>query len=448
MTHRRWDTGAPCDCGFTSHLGPVSTEHTAAEERFHEPVDLRSLPYADWDTALRESIDNPNRFNYRYQHSLRDWGNFRRHRFDVEPVGAPATHEFTNEWGKTERYGYDPELVDPENGRFGADFHWRGHPGWRREMYRDENGTQGGFREDVSADPSMLYRGLSHEEWEQAKQRGFFQTNGEYNIGNEQGTMFSTRPDQAASYAAGFAPWHRKPGFNAPSYVISIPRPNDAFPHPSFRPDDTSEIVVPGQIPFSQVRQAWQFRPYAIRHGDMDVRTEDFGKTWMGRPTIFGIRNAYRELPMGQQVTSAADGSPVHYNGTVRSHSILSHPLYKRWVFSPATGKVELADNTGNPLDVRYHGDLASRINEPDLVHGYAYRLGDGWRLTDWDSKPLSDPFVVAQVMRTLQASDGHTEPHTAGRPDRHEMNLPQSFGSWSPLFEEDWDRIHGGLPG
>lgn len=105
-----------------------------------------------------------------------------------------------------------------------------------------------------------------------------------------------------------------------------------------------------------------------------------------------------------------------------------ANALYTRWVFSPASGDVRIEDNSGHPLDVKYHTDLARELNEPNLVHGYAYRIANGWRLTDWDSKPVEDPFVVASVMRALQGSE----------PPRGPEDAPEG---------QDWTRVHHGLP-
>jgi hypothetical protein len=104
-------------------------------------------------------------------------------------------------------------------------------------------------------------------------------------------------------------------------------------------------------------------------------------------------------------------------------------PLYYRWVFSPKSGQVDLAHN-GEPV-VRYHGDLASARNEPGLVHGYAYRIGGGWRLFDWEHKPLGDPFVVAQVMRKLRGEEAYD---------------PAAQSEWEPV-QDDFGRQHNGIP-
>lgn len=392
---------------------PPTFAKVGAYDPVHEPIDPRTLPLYEWDSALREMLNDPSRFTYKYRESIPDWGDQRRHRFDVTHSGAPATHTFNDEWGKTKTYGYDPDLADPEDNRFGTTFRLRPHPEWKDEAYRNEAGDLvTPFEDEVQADPSMLYRGLSHEEWEQAKQRGYFQSNGEYNLGKEQGTLYSTDPSQARSYASGFAPWHRKPGFNAPSYVIGVPRPEGAHQNPGLGLGDTTEMVVPGQVPFDQVRQAWQFRPYAAQNGSMELRTENYGEQWGGRPDTSYHQFAWRPMPLG----------PPPRQSRVK----LATPLYVRWAFSPASSEVMLADNEGDPLNVQYHGDMAAQLNEPNLVHGYAYRLQDGWRLFDWENRPLEDPFIIAQVMRKLVGE--HSSP----------QDLPQ---------DPDFSRMHQGLP-
>jgi hypothetical protein len=104
--------------------------------------------------------------------------------------------------------------------------------------------------------------------------------------------------------------------------------------------------------------------------------------------------------------------TPLTYSKTAASFD----PLYYRWVFSPASGEVTLAHNLED--DPKLHGDLARERNEPGLVHGYAYRIGGGWRLTDWEHRPVEDPYVVAQVMRKLRDEEGYTPAEDASEGD------------------------------
>lgn len=78
--------------------------------------------------------------------------------------------------------------------------------------------------------------------------------------------------------------------------------------------------------------------------------------------------------------------------------------MYYRWAFDPQSGTVNLGHNEeGEPSEVQYHSDLATH---PDMMHGYAYRIGGGWRLTDWEHKPVADPYVFASIMRGLRNKD------------------------------------------
>lgn len=73
----------------------------------------------------------------------------------------------------------------------------------------------------------------------------------------------------------------------------------------------------------------------------------------------------------------------------------------------PSDASVLLSHNHEDPSGVvRSHADLAREGNEPGMTHGYAYRIGGGWRIHDYEHKPLTDPFVKAQVARAI----GRTE--------------------------------------
>lgn len=106
-------------------------------------------------------------------------------------------------------------------------------------------------------------------------------------------------------------------------------------------------------------------------------------------------------------------------------------PIYYRFVFSPKGG-VSLVDNdTTHPAWTPYHRDIAGASGEANLIHGFAYRIGDGWRLTTEEHKPVHDPHVVAQVVRALMEREGHQKPRQS---------------AWTPT-EWDFDRTHFGLP-
>lgn len=79
---------------------------------------------------------------------------------------------------------------------------------------------------------------------------------------------------------------------------------------------------------------------------------------------------------------------------------------YTLWVFNPETAKVILEHNgSKHPAHRIDHSELAERVPHPDRVHGYAYPLrhGGGFRITDWDHKPVKDPYIKRQVDLALQ---------------------------------------------
>lgn len=115
---------------------------------------------------------------------------------------------------------------------------------------------------------------------------------------------------------------------------------------------------------------------------------------------------------------------------------MMDRPLYFRWTFSPQTNSVALSHNgEDHPANIRYHTDLAREIG-PDSVHGYAYRIGRGWRLTDWDHRPLDDPYVSASVLRELRRQEGPYHPHP-------ELDWQEV----EPQEEPEFNQFHYGLP-
>lgn len=90
-------------------------------------------------------------------------------------------------------------------------------------------------------------------------------------------------------------------------------------------------------------------------------------------------------------------------------------PLYYRFAYCPSDGRVLVSHNhEGHPAEVRTHGSLAQEANEPGVVHGYAYPIGGGWRIHDYEHKPLTDPYVKAQVSRALARQQGQDVPEPA----------------------------------
>ena len=81
--------------------------------------------------------------------------------------------------------------------------------------------------------------------------------------------------------------------------------------------------------------------------------------------------------------------------------------LYHKWSYDPVTDSVSIDGN------------------EVGEDHGYAYRIGGGWRILDTDHKKIKDFYIFPKVLEALK---GETSPE------------PE-------VGEFDFDQLHYGQP-
>src|SRR3954470_19228437 len=87
-------------------------------------------------------------------------------------------------------------------------------------------------------------------------------------------------------------------------------------------------------------------------------------------------------------------------------------PVYFLWVFDPHEDKVILEHNEDrHPADAVDHGHLAERVPHPDRVHGFAYRIVGGWRITTDAHKPVDDVHIKELVRKSLE-NEKHERKH------------------------------------
>lgn len=91
-----------------------------------------------------------------------------------------------------------------------------------------------------------------------------------------------------------------------------------------------------------------------------------------------------------------------------------SGPIYWLWVHDPFNDEVTLEHNEDrHPAEHLDHSHLAERVPHPDRVHGFAYRIGNGWRITDNEHRPVSDPHVfrlVEKALKHLRSKKSHSQ--------------------------------------
>lgn len=97
---------------------------------------------------------------------------------------------------------------------------------------------------------------------------------------------------------------------------------------------------------------------------------------------------------------------PVHVANQMND----DRPVYYLWTYEPpldhteGNGKVYMDHNEDkHPAHHMTHDELAPQVTHPDKVHGYAYSIEGGWRITDDDHKEV-DPFIVRQILKALRS--------------------------------------------
>ncbi len=90
------------------------------------------------------------------------------------------------------------------------------------------------------------------------------------------------------------------------------------------------------------------------------------------------------------------------FEGRVSAEPIKGPHMY-RWVFNPQDATVELNHNHDRPRHkTEYLTDMAAK-HPHETVKGYAYRIKGGWRITDWEHKPLTDKYILKSVHTAIE---------------------------------------------
>jgi hypothetical protein len=126
--------------------------------------------------------------------------------------------------------------------------------------------------QEIPRDPNLVYRGMSYEEWQLIKKRGFIKSLGDYNLGTVQNNLtFYSSAETAEYYANGFAPVQFQTSIKKPSVVIAISR-NNVKSHEDM-PDaiPSSEFAHEGSLDAKEIKHAWMLTPIKSKSGNFDL---------------------------------------------------------------------------------------------------------------------------------------------------------------------------------
>jgi len=161
-----------------------------------------------------------------------------------------------------------------------------------------------GWIDEVPTDDTLMYRGMSWEEWEATKRSGQLQSKGGYNLGPEQEglTYYSSDAGSASYYASSFAPVQFKATPAKPAVVVAVRK------RPGVRVEGTGEheVGIRGPISTKEITGVWEGHPATAEKGSTDV-IMDYHGTRDGSGSAPGSVMAWREGEvLGKGVEEAA----------------------------------------------------------------------------------------------------------------------------------------------
>jgi 8-oxo-dGTP pyrophosphatase MutT (NUDIX family) len=225
-------------------------------------------------------------------------------------------------------------------------------------------------------DKTVLYRGMSGEEWEDIQKTGRIQTNSSYNIGSEQegATFFSPDHTTAVSYADSFAPWQQKATFDKPAYVVAIRRPQSLE---TTSPNE-NEIGFKGPIDKSYIVAAWRGEVYEHTPGTFSL--ERIGNS-------HDYRQGSTSSPSNHIAWSRVSEAEIH-GGLIKDH-----------IVKLKNGKYRLLSHTGKNLGTfNSHEEAAKHEGE---VEWFKAHPKDGSYDPDGFSHPITGAGVLVQAENT-----------------------------------------------
>jgi hypothetical protein len=132
------------------------------------------------------------------------------------------------------------------------------------------------YLESIPQNNTYIYRGMSWEEWKDIQQTGRIQSNGSFNLGDEQVglTYFSMQADSASQYAHSFAPYYMSATPEKPAVVVAV----DKREGKTVPGTGEHEVGVLGSIDKSEIREVWLGEPAFIS----SFGSFDLVKNWEG----------------------------------------------------------------------------------------------------------------------------------------------------------------------
>jgi len=197
--------------------------------------------------------------------------------------------------------------------------------------------------EEIPDREGYVYRGMSNEEWQLTKERGYLQSAGTLNIGDGQdGLTFYGGSRTAELYANGFTHPEFKPTKGKPGVVVEIPR-SLVMDHTDDENIPRSEFAHTGSVPIDKIESRFELHAVGSTKGKISLTHQNREKynTSYNAPSVqhaikqVGVK---KKLPPGDNVA--------------KQQAQIKTPSFKNWFKGSKVAKKD-----GSPLVVHHATD-------------------------------------------------------------------------------------------
>lgn len=183
------------------------------------------------------------------------------HEFMINAKKPQSSVDFQFQKGRPHISWHDPEISET----------YTPHPTDPYPRTYPKLKPSSGYHNEVQEEktPGVIYRGMSHEEFQNVKKLGYIQSKGAQNLDGQEGlTYYSHDPKQAQSYANSFATVENKPSGIHKAYVVAVKNPGTDVRIPGVGED---EVGIPHKISTDDILHVHEGRVYAAHPGSYSI---------------------------------------------------------------------------------------------------------------------------------------------------------------------------------
>lgn len=206
--------------------------------------------------------------------------------FETIAKKPPSAIDFHHRKGIPSKSWYDPEISELHTPHPTDDF--------PRTYVRlkPDTGYHGMVQDEKK--PGVIYRGMSHEEFENVKKTGQIKSHGQYNMEGQEGlTYYSHDPHQAQSYAHAFAPTHVKGSGAHKVYVVAVKDPGTDVRVKGVGDD---EVGIPHPISAKDIIHYHEGRSFAAAPSKYSI-VKGYGGFEEGSSSTDSSQVAWKKIP-------------------------------------------------------------------------------------------------------------------------------------------------------